>query len=489
MEFTRPGMIETPPDLTVPPARPERRPVPEGVGNRESPNPRWLRLVRSIHGSGPGPAAMLADASALGLTGAVLGVPSVVVAAFSVLTPLVLYVGRHYVHRSSLATQGLSWYPSQVLAGYSVATVGLLVATSPLSSRPRIALLGLAGLGALTALRGVMWAVLSTARRAGAGLTRTAVLGSGDPARRVVAKLLAYPEAGLLPTMVLGPQWAEPGPATAWDPEEAALALRSGEIRQLIVIPDGNPEQELREYLGQVEDLDVALLPPMAELFMAPGRRVCRVGGLPLLLLGRWSRAQHRQPGKRAFDVIGSALLIALLSPILVAAAVAIRIGGGPVLYRQRRVGFGGVPFEIFKFRTMDVGADRAVIDLTDRNVADGLLFKVRDDPRVTRVGRVLRRLSVDELPQLFNVLLGQMSLVGPRPLAVDPDSFGTLDRRRHTVLPGITGYWQVAGGNGLTYQEMVKLDLAYIDGWSLWLDILLLGQTLPALINRRGPW
>jgi lipopolysaccharide/colanic/teichoic acid biosynthesis glycosyltransferase len=179
-----------------------------------------------------------------------------------------------------------------------------------------------------------------------------------------------------------------------------------------------------------------------------------------------------------------------MTAPLLAAVAIAIKVSdGGPALYRQRRVGFRGEPFRLLKFRSMRAGADREVIDLAHRNATDGLLFKVVDDPRVTRIGRIIRRYSIDELPQLLNVIRGDMSLVGPRPLAVDPEDFGTMDGRRHSTLPGVTGYWQVSGGNGLTYQEMVKLDLAYIENWSLWLDIRLLLRTVPALVYRHGPW
>jgi lipopolysaccharide/colanic/teichoic acid biosynthesis glycosyltransferase len=197
-----------------------------------------------------------------------------------------------------------------------------------------------------------------------------------------------------------------------------------------------------------------------------------------------------RRPTKRVFDVVGALLALILLSPVLALAALAIKLtSAGPVIYRQRRVGWEGRPFEIWKFRTMSVGAEHAVIDLRERNAADGLLFKVERDPRVTPVGRVLRRLSVDELPQLVNVLRGQMSLVGPRPLAVDPESFAPGERGRHAMPPGITGYWQVSGGNSLTYEEMIRLDLAYVQGWTLWLDLLLLARTIPALVRRKGPW
>jgi lipopolysaccharide/colanic/teichoic acid biosynthesis glycosyltransferase len=158
------------------------------------------------------------------------------------------------------------------------------------------------------------------------------------------------------------------------------------------------------------------------------------------------------------------------------------------VLFRQRRVGKGGELFDMLKFRSMIVGADRLQAQLRHNNFSDGLLFRMEDDPRITRVGRIIRRLSIDELPQLWNVVRGEMSLVGPRPLPVDPDAFSRGDSERHTVLPGITGYWQISGGNGLAYQEMITLDLAYIRNWSLWLDIRLLLRTVPALVQRHDP-
>jgi lipopolysaccharide/colanic/teichoic acid biosynthesis glycosyltransferase len=204
---------------------------------------------------------------------------------------------------------------------------------------------------------------------------------------------------------------------------------------------------------------------------------------------GIFDRAGVRQPGKRALDIAASALLVVLLVPVLVVVAAAVWMGDrGPVLYRQRRVGMGGRPFDILKFRSMHVGADRLVSDLTGHNVTDGLLFKVRNDPRVTPVGRVIRRWSLDELPQLWNVLRGDMSLVGPRPLAAEPDAFGHLDHLRHRVPPGITGFWQVAGGNELSYRDMIELDLDYIDRWSLGLDLRVLLATIPVLLDRRRP-
>ena len=195
------------------------------------------------------------------------------------------------------------------------------------------------------------------------------------------------------------------------------------------------------------------------------------------------------QPGKRLFDVVVAALCLAVLSPFMIVTALAVKLyDGGPVFYRQRRVGRGGRTFEMIKFRSMVVNAELMKADLHHRNVTNGLLFKVDGDPRITPVGRVIRRMSIDELPQLWNVLRGDMSMVGPRPLPVDPADFGTLDNQRHRVPPGITGYWQLSGGNGLTYEDMIRLDLAYIDRWSLPLDAWLLVRTVPALFVRTGP-
>jgi lipopolysaccharide/colanic/teichoic acid biosynthesis glycosyltransferase len=193
-----------------------------------------------------------------------------------------------------------------------------------------------------------------------------------------------------------------------------------------------------------------------------------------------------RHRGKRALDVTLALLALLVLLPLLLLTALAVFLEDrGPVLYRQRRVGFRGQEFSIFKFRSMLRDADRQVIDLRERNMTDGLLFKIQRDPRVTRVGRLLRRSSIDELPQLLNVLRGEMSLVGPRPLPVKPTDFDVADDRRHHVRPGITGFWQVNGGPSLGYRDMIDLDLTYIRQWSLGLDLRIMVRTVPALLSR----
>jgi exopolysaccharide biosynthesis polyprenyl glycosylphosphotransferase len=192
---------------------------------------------------------------------------------------------------------------------------------------------------------------------------------------------------------------------------------------------------------------------------------------------------------KRTFDLVGSLLLIIVLSPVLIACALAITLTSrGPIVYRSSRPGIGGVPFSCFKFRTMYRDAHARQPALEDLNEASGALFKIRDDPRVTPVGRLLRRFSIDELPQLFNVLAGQMSLVGPRPLPQrDYDRLEDWHKKRYLVTPGITGLWQVSGRSDLDFDDLVRLDFLYLERWSVFLDLSILLKTIPAVLSRRG--
>lgn len=175
---------------------------------------------------------------------------------------------------------------------------------------------------------------------------------------------------------------------------------------------------------------------------------------------------------------------------MLLVAAIAVKMDSpGPVLFRQRRTGWYGREFHVLKLRTMRLGAEGARAVLTDCNEAGGHLFKIREDPRVTAVGRHLRRYSVDELPQLVNVLMGQMSLVGPRPLPVEDSAFTGVARRRLLVRPGVTGLWQVSGRSNLTWEDALRLDLQYVDSRSIGLDLAILVRTLPAVLRGDGAY
>ncbi len=200
------------------------------------------------------------------------------------------------------------------------------------------------------------------------------------------------------------------------------------------------------------------------------------------------SRHSYRA-GKRVLDLAVAVVALAALSWLFALVALIIKLTSrGPVFFRQARAGMGGKPFVVLKFRSMRAGAELRQRELAHRSEMGGPVFKMSNDPRITRFGRFLRRSSLDELPQLVNVLLGQMSLVGPRPLPLDEAAnLGPQFQRRHDVPPGITGLWQTRGRNELPFPEMMRLDLEYVDSCSLWLDLRILLATLPAVLSGRG--
>jgi lipopolysaccharide/colanic/teichoic acid biosynthesis glycosyltransferase len=192
---------------------------------------------------------------------------------------------------------------------------------------------------------------------------------------------------------------------------------------------------------------------------------------------------------KRTFDFVGAGILLIAFSPLLAGIAIMIKLTSrGPVFFRSRRPGIGGQPFDCLKFRTMHTNAEHRQAELEGENEASGALFKIRRDPRLTPFGGLLRRFSLDELPQLWNVLRGDMSLVGPRPLPQrDYERLLDWHRKRYLVLPGITGLWQVSGRAELDFDELVRLDFLYLERWSVFLDLSILVKTVPAVLLRKG--
>jgi exopolysaccharide biosynthesis polyprenyl glycosylphosphotransferase len=248
----------------------------------------------------------------------------------------------------------------------------------------------------------------------------------------------------------------------------------------------------LRRLAWRLERDDIDLIVASALVDVAGDRTTIRpVDGLPMLHVEHPRLAGGGRMIKEMVDRTGAALLIAVCAPLLIGLAICIRYNSpGPVLFRQVRVGRDGREFMIFKFRTMYLDAEACLAELRHLNEHDGVLFKIRNDPRVTRVGLWLRRLSLDELPQLFNVVRGQMSLVGPRPplpeeVAVYPDDV----RRRLAVKPGMTGLWQVSGRSDLPWEEAVRLDLRYVENWSLSLDMVIMVRTLTAVLRTSGAY
>jgi exopolysaccharide biosynthesis polyprenyl glycosylphosphotransferase len=249
---------------------------------------------------------------------------------------------------------------------------------------------------------------------------------------------------------------------------------------------------ELLELARVVTSRGVDLLVAPAITDIAGPRTVVRsMAGLPLLHVEEPTFAGPRRVAKDVWDRVGALVGLVVLAPVFGAIALAIKLDSrGPVLFRQTRVGREGRQFEMVKFRTMVAGAERSRADLEHRNDADGVLFKLRADPRVTRVGRVLRRYSIDELPQLWNVFWGEMSMVGPRPpLPAEVDRYEHHVNRRLLVKPGITGLWQVSGRSDLSWDEAVRLDLYYVDHWSPTMDVTIMLKTFSAVIRGSGAY
>ncbi len=253
----------------------------------------------------------------------------------------------------------------------------------------------------------------------------------------------------------------------------------------------GAERGELRRLAWSLEGsgVDLVVAPQLTDI-AGPRVHVRPVEGLPLLYVEEPTMSGIAWLVKNVTDRLAAAIGLALLTPLFLVVAAAIRLSDpGPVFFRQSRVGREGRTFRVWKFRTMYVDAEDRLATLVDQNESDGLLFKIRNDPRVFPVGRFLRASSLDELPQLINVLLGEMSLVGPRPLpAEDGDFLGDV-RRRLLVRPGITGLWQVSGRSDLSWEDAVRLDLYYVDNWSLILDLHTLWRTAGAVLRRKGAY
>ena len=265
---------------------------------------------------------------------------------------------------------------------------------------------------------------------------------------------------------------------------------RTGARDVILVGAEGLPDDKFLELLRSVRLRGVPLRVVPGALALMRSRPILSEGmGLPLLEV-RYPQLDNTQRAlKRALDVVVSLLGLVLLSPLLLAVALAIRLDSpGPILFRQKRVGADGKVFLCYMFRSMYEGAERRQEELEPLNEAQGAVFKIKDDPRITPVGRHLRRWSVDELPQLMNVLKGEMSLVGPRPLPLrDFQRMEEAHKRRLGAVPGMTGYWQISGRSNLSFEEMVRLDLYYIENWSLSFDVKIILRTLGAVLRREG--
>jgi exopolysaccharide biosynthesis polyprenyl glycosylphosphotransferase len=280
------------------------------------------------------------------------------------------------------------------------------------------------------------------------------------------------------------------------DPVEAPVSaedfgwlVHDNDVHRVILAPVTTDARDTLDLVRVAKALGVrvSLLPRLFEV-VGSSVEFDHLDGITMLGVRRFGLTRSSHALKRAFDLAGSTIMLLAVAPIMGALALAVRLDSpGPVLFRQTRIGRGGVPFEIFKFRTMVPDAESLKGSLAHLNETEGL-FKITHDPRITRVGGFLRRTALDELPQLFNVWLGEMSLVGPRPLVVDEDAkIEGLDRSRLHLTPGMTGHWQILGSARIPLHEMVGIDYLYVANWSLWTDLKILLRTVPYMLSRRG--
>jgi exopolysaccharide biosynthesis polyprenyl glycosylphosphotransferase len=319
-------------------------------------------------------------------------------------------------------------------------------------------------------------------------------IGDADTATLIESKLTGH--QGFKAELVGS---VDPADVPSWS-TNALSAPRLSEIRQLvhsldiqraIVAPDSLEPETMLDLVCTLEavDVKVSMLPRLLQV-VGSSVEFDDLDGMNLMGVRHFALTRSSAVVKRAFDLIVALLGLLVVAPLMLAIAFAIKLesgGRGPVLFRQRRVGKHGEHFGLYKFRTMVPEADRLKDSLRHRNESEGL-FKIADDPRVTRVGRLLRRSALDELPQLLNIVRGEMSLVGPRPLVVDEDeNVRGWFRRRLELMPGMTGPWQILGPSRVPLQEMVAIDYLYVANWSLWADAKILLRTVPHVFGRRG--
>ncbi|MGW2581174.1 sugar transferase [Streptomyces virginiae] len=374
---------------------------------------------------------------------------------------------------------------------------------------PRLSALGalLPALLITIAVHKLTYRHLSAARREAQAVSRVLVVGEPDAAEDVIAHLAARTDH---PYVVVGVVPVGAGPLASGVPVAARLdgtapeapngdsaavlgAVASHHADLVLVAPGVRITGErLRRIAWALHDtgLELAVFPGLVEVSVKR-LETLSAGGLAVLRVAPPVSRGVQTLLKSALDRVGAAAGLLLLSPVLLGIVLAIRLGSrGPAFYRQRRIGRDGVPFVMWKFRTMVVDADALKAELSGSNENDGLMFKMRRDPRVTRVGRLLRRTSLDELPQLVNVLIGNMSLVGPRPpLPEEVAKYDEVELRRLTVRPGMTGLWQISGRSDLSWDETIQLDLQYVDNWSFTSDVDVMGRTLRAVVDGRGAY
>lgn len=348
----------------------------------------------------------------------------------------------------------------------------------------------------LGAFRLLWGAVLARLRQRGIGVARALIVGAGTVGRAIMQNLAALPELGY---QVVGfvdddPQKQEDlGRFKALGPTDGIVGVvREQAIDEVIITLPWISHRKIMAIMDacQRQRVRFRIVPDLFELSLSRVD-IDEVNGIPLIGLREVSISRTSWLIKRAVDTAVAAIMLVFSAPLMLMAAIAIKLESpGPAVFTQVRVGQGGRPFTVYKFRSMRLGEEEELPALAAQSEAGKILFKMRQDPRHTSVGRFLRRSSIDELPQLYNVLRGEMSLVGPRPaIPSEVDQYEDWHRKRLEVPPGMTGLWQVMGRSEIPFEEMVMLDIYYIENWSLGLDFRILLRTIPTVLSGRGAY
>ncbi len=389
----------------------------------------------------------------------------------------------------------------RIINATSKSTVVMLAVTfllQPLQySRLLLIEAGVIAVVLLGASRGIQNVVIRHLHKQGVGAVRTVIVGAGEVGRTVMRTIVARPGMGY---RIVG--------FVDDNPEKGASNIgRFDGLGPIKNLPHLIEEQDVDEVIVTLpwmyhrkimsvvrtcerKNVNVHIVPDLFQMSLSRVD-VDDLGGVPLVGVRDVGFGQKVRVIKRVIDVVGATLCLTLGAPLVGLIAVAIRLDSpGPIIFRQTRVGANGERFEIYKFRSMIEGAEEELDEIRDRNEVDGPVFKMKDDPRVTRVGHILRRSSLDELPQFWNVLRGDMSLVGPRPpIPAEVEEYAEWHKKRLEVRPGVTGLWQVSGRSLLSFDEQCLLDIYYIENWSLWLDFQILLRTVPEVLFGSGAY
>ena len=350
---------------------------------------------------------------------------------------------------------------------------------------------------------GLVWMagrrILAALRKAGYGRWKTLLISSGQVLRSQLDRLRMNPQLGYEVVRVMKfSNRADRFGRHMVNISEIEKAIRVAGVEAIIFTsPEVDGAFERLEELCRARRIRMLLLSSESDRLFRE-TRIHDLPGIPLFTPARRRIDFLKRSAKRAFDILGSSVLLLVFSPVFLLVAVATKIESrGPVFYRQRRsLCDTDKPFKFYKFRSMHLDADEMKDGLSRQNISDGALFKIKDDPRRTRVGRLIRRLSIDELPQLINVLKGEMSLVGPRPLPIGDfkrlqrrDHMGGYFRHRAGAKPGMTGLWQISGRSDLGFREMILLDLYYVDNQTILFDLEIMAQTIPVVVLGKGAY